>query len=146
MAGVERNATVTWQGSLSEGSGTITGSTSGTVRNLDVSWAARTGDHGGKTSPEELIAAAHASCFSMALSVTLEQNGTPPTTLDVSATATFEVEGGPRISGMVLDVTGKVDGVDQATFEQMAQQAGQNCPVSGALKGNVPIEVNAKLG
>lgn len=146
MAGVERNATVTWQGSLFEGGGTITSSTSGQLRNMDVSWAARSGDHGGKTSPEELIAAAHASCFSMALSGALQRNGTPPTSLDVSATATFEVEGGPKIAGMRLDVTGKVDGIDQATFEQMAQEAGENCPVSGALKGNVPIEVNARLG
>ncbi|MFW6074823.1 MAG: OsmC family peroxiredoxin [Chloroflexota bacterium] len=147
MAETARTANVVWNGGLGEGSGRVTGSTSGNLQNVGVSWKARsTGEHGGNTSPEELIAAAQASCFSMALSGALEGNETPPQQLDVEATCTFTVDdSGPKISGMVLNVSGQVDGVDQATFEEMAGQAGQNCPVSAALRGNVDVTVNATL-
>ncbi|CAN5726749.1 OsmC family protein [soil metagenome] len=138
----DRTANVTWQGSLAEGSGVITSVTSGALSNLDVSWPARTEDHGGKTSPEELIAAAHAACFSMGLSHGLSGAGTPPQKLEVSATCTFDP---PKISKMQITVKGQVEGIDQSTFEQAARDAADGCPVSGALKGNVEISVEAEL-
>ena len=138
----DRSASVTWQGSLMDGSGVITSVTSGAISNLDVSWPARTTEHGGKTSPEELIAAAHAACYSMGLSHGLAGAGTPPQQLDVTATCTFDP---PKITKMALTVKGQVDGIDQAAFETAAQAAAEGCPVSGALKGNVEITVSATL-
>ena len=139
----DRTASVTWQGDLASGSGVITNVSSGAISNLDVSWPARTEEHGGKTSPEELIAAAHAACFSMGLSHGLSSAGTPPQQLDVSATCTFDP---PKITKMHITVRGQVDGIDQAAFEQAAREAADGCPVSGALKGNVDITVEAELG
>lgn len=144
MAAV-RNAHVTWKGDLFNGSGTIDESSSGVLSNMPVTWAARAEDPGGKTSPEELIAAAHASCFSMALSAALTGDGHQPTQLDVTASYTFETEGGPHISGVTIDVKGQVDGIDSDGFVQAAQGAGENCPVSQAVKQAVPITVNAVL-
>lgn len=138
----ERTASVTWQGDLASGSGVITNVTSGAFSDLGVSWPSRTEQHGGNTSPEELIAAAHAACFSMGLSHGLAQTGTPPQQLDVSATCTFDP---PRISTMHITVRGQVDGIDQSAFEQAAREAADGCPVSGALKGNVEISVEAEL-
>ena len=138
----KRTANLTWQGGLMDGSGVITSTSSGAFSNLDVSWPARTEEHGGKTSPEELIAAAHAACFAMGLSFGLANAGTPPQQLDVSATCTFEP---PKITTMEISVRGRVEGIDQATFEAAAQEAGENCPVSGALKGNVAVTVSAEL-
>ncbi len=138
----DRSASVTWQGSLMEGSGVINNVTSGAISNLDVSWPARTEEPGGKTSPEELIAAAHAACYAMGLSHGLSGAGTPPQKLDVSATCTFDP---PKITKMAITVTGQVDGIDQAAFEQAAREAADGCPVSGALKGNVEIVVSATL-
>ena len=138
----ERTASVTWQGDLASGSGVITNVSSGAISNLDVSWPARTEEHGGKTSPEELIAAAHAACFSMGLSHGLSSAGTPPQQLDVSATCTFDP---PKITKMHITVRGQVDGIDQSAFEQAAREAADGCPVSGALKGNVDISVEAEL-
>jgi osmotically inducible protein OsmC len=139
----KRNATVTWQGSLMEGSGVINNVTSGAFSNLDVSWASRTSEEGSNTtSPEELIAAAHAACFAMGLSHGLAGAGTPPQSLEVSATCTFAP---PKITTMDIHVKGQVEGIDQAAFEQAAQDAGANCPVSGALKGNVTVNVTAEL-
>jgi osmotically inducible protein OsmC len=137
-----RSANVTWQGGLMDGSGVITSTSSGAFSNLDVSWPARTEESGGKTSPEELIAAAHAACFAMGLSFGLANAGTPPLQLDVSATCTFEP---PKITTMEITVRGRVEGIDQAAFEAAAQAAGENCPVSGALKGNVSVSVTAEL-
>lgn len=145
MAGAQRTASVVWEGDLMSGNGNITGSGSGALSNLGVTWKARTADSDGLTSPEELIAAAHASCFSMALSHALASGGTPATKLEVTATCTFSLDGGPKISQMDLDVRGTVDGLDQAGFETAANGAGEGCPVSGALKGNVPINVTATL-
>ncbi|MEZ4522121.1 MAG: OsmC family peroxiredoxin [Thermomicrobiales bacterium] len=138
----DRSASVTWHGNLSDGSGVITDVTSGAFSNLDVSWPARTEEPGGKTSPEELIAAAHAACFSMGLSHGLSGAGNPPQKLEVTATCTFDP---PKISKMHIKVKGQVDGIDQAAFEQAAKDAADGCPVSGALKGNVEISVEAEL-
>ena len=139
----ERKASVTWYGDLMSGQGTIETVTSGVLGPLEVDWANRAEDAPGKTSPEELIAAAHASCFSMALSNGLAQAGTPPEELDVSATVTFVP--GTGITKSALTVTGTVPGLDEDGFRQAAEQAKENCPVSGALKGNVELELDARL-
>ena len=146
MAKAERRAEVEWQGSLIQGSGKIVGVGSGAIGNLPVTWASRTERSDGKTSPEELLAAAHAACFAMAFSNGLAQAGTTAERLHVNATCTFEqVEGGFKVSTMVLDVSGRVPGLDQASFEKAAQAAGQGCPISNALRNNVAISVNAHL-
>jgi lipoyl-dependent peroxiredoxin len=139
----ERRAEVTWAGDLTKGSGTIESVGSGAFGPLDVSWPARTEDPGGNTSPEELIAAAHAACFSMAFSNALAQGGTPPESLSVSATVTFEP--GTGITKSVLDVQGNVPGIDEGRFRAAAEQAKENCPVSQALKGNVELELTTRL-
>jgi osmotically inducible protein OsmC len=141
-----RTATVTWTGTLAEGSGTVSAGTSELFTDLPVSWASRTEDAGGRTSPEELLAAAHASCFSMALSGALARAGTPPDHLHVSASVTFEKVGDAwAVTSSVLDVVGVVDGLDDAAFDEAARGAGENCPISRALAGNVEISVSAAL-
>ena len=145
MAGAQRTASVVWEGDLMSGNGNITSTGSGAFSNLGVTWKARTADSDGLTSPEELIAAAHASCFSVAPAPAIAQAGNPASKLEVTATCTFSLDNGPKISQMDLDVRGTVDGLDQAGFEQAANGAGEGCPVSGALKGNVPINVKATL-
>ena len=140
----ERRAEVTWNGSLMEGSGTIRSTTSGTLGQLGVSWAARTEDEtGGKTSPEELIAAAHAACFSMALSHGLAQAGSPPQELNTSATVTFQP--GEGITSIALTVEGQVPGIDEEAFLQAAEAARENCPVSKALASVPEITLDARL-
>jgi osmotically inducible protein OsmC len=139
----ERRARVTWQGSLLEGSGRIEEVGSGALGPLDVTWASRAEDPNGRTSPEELIAAAHASCFSMALSHALAGAGTPPERLSVSATVTFVP--GTGITKSVLDVEGSVPGVDEDGFREAAENAKDGCPVSQALKNNVELSVSARL-
>jgi osmotically inducible protein OsmC len=140
-----RTATAVWERDLIHGHGTVRG-TSGGLGELPVSWAARTEAPGGKTSPEELLAAAQASCFCMALSAGLGRMQKPPERLNVSASATFDKVGdGWKVTTMEIDVTGKVPGITAAEFDQAAQAAGQGCPISGALKGNVTITVHAKL-
>lgn len=131
-----------WEGDLFTGSG-VTSFDSGATGPLPVTWKARTEDHGGVTSPEELIAAAHASCFSMAFSNMLAKNDTPPTSLDVEATATFVP--GTGITTMELSVVGVVEGIDADQFAEIAETAKENCPVSKALAGNVEITVSATL-
>src|SRR5215218_7540553 len=123
----ERRAEVTWQGSLMEGAGTIDRVGSGAFGPLDVTWASRTEEPGGKTSPEELIAAAHASCFSMALSHELAGAGTPPERLSTSATVTFVP--GTGITAIALTVAGRVPGLDEAGFRKAAEGAKVNRPV-----------------
>jgi osmotically inducible protein OsmC len=141
----DRRADVTWNGSLIEGSGTITKTTSGAIGEQGVSWAARSEDaHAGMTSPEELIAAAHASCFSMALSSGLAKAGTPPDELSTSATVTFQP--GEGITKIALTVEGTVPGIDDAAFQEAAKTAKENCPVSKALAGVPEISLEAKLG
>lgn len=141
--GIDRRAEVTWRGDLQAGSGRIERVTSGALGGLDVSWAARTEEPNGKTSPEELIAAAHASCFSMQLSSGLAKAGSPPEALRVSATVTFVA--GTGITRSALDVSGKVPGIDEAGFREAADQAKENCPVSMALSGDVVVSVTARL-
>jgi lipoyl-dependent peroxiredoxin len=142
----DRRAEVVWKGDLMSGSGTIVSSGSGALSDLDVNWKARTESSDGSTSPEELIAAAHASCFSMALSHGLAQAGSPAEQLDVNAVVSFEqVEGGWKIAKSALDVSGTVPGMDEAAFKEAAEEAKAGCPVSGALAGNVEITLEARL-
>ncbi len=139
-----RTAEVVWEGSLIEGGGTIESVGSGVLGDLPVTWKARTDEEsGGKTSPEELIAAAHASCLSMALSGALAKAGTPPERLRVGARATFVP--GEGMTTMELDVAGRVPGMDREAFLRAAEDAKEDCPVSQALKGNVDIRLNASL-
>ena len=138
-----KQARVSWKGDLENGTGTIEQVGSGAVGPLPVSWAARTGDEGGMTSPEELIAAAHASCFSMAFSARLAKAGTPADRLEVSARVTFVP--GTGITTSELDVTGVVPGISEEDFVSLAEDAKENCPVSSALKGNVEMNVTARL-
>ncbi len=141
-----RTATVTWNGNLATGSGTVSAGSSELFTDLPVSWAARTEAPQGQTSPEELLAAAHASCFSMALSVGLDRAGTPPDHLHVSATVTFDKVGDSwTVTASQLDVIGVVPGLDDAGFDAAAQAAKDGCPISRALKGNVALSVSAAL-
>jgi len=140
----DRRADVTWTGGLIDGRGTVTQTTSGAIGEQQVSWAARSEDgHSGKTSPEELIAAAHASCFSMALSAGLAKAGNPPEELHTSATVTFQP--GEGITKVALAVDGRVPGIDAAAFEEAAQTAKENCPVSKALASVPEITLEARL-
>jgi osmotically inducible protein OsmC len=142
MAIASRKAQVVWDGTLAGGSGAIA-SGSGALE-LPVTWAARTEQPDGKTSPEELIAAAHASCFAMALALVLGENQTPPERLTVSAACTLdEVDGAPRITTSELTVRARVPSLDVAELGRMVAQAGDLCPVSNALRGNVEITVNS---
>lgn len=131
-----------WEGDLFSGSG-ITTLDSGAAAPMRVTWKARSEEHGGLTSPEELIASAHASCYSMALSNALAKNETPPTSLDVEATATFVP--GEGITSMELSVKGVVEGIGEEKFQELAETAKNGCPVSQALAGNVPISLTAAL-
>jgi lipoyl-dependent peroxiredoxin len=140
----ERTASVTWRGDLMSGSGTIDEVGSGAFGPLDVSWPARTEESsGGKTSPEELIAAAHASCFAMALSHGLAQAGNAPERLQTSAAVTFVP--GTGITKVALSVRGTVPGLDAAGFQAAAEDARQNCPVSQALAAVPEITLDASL-
>jgi osmotically inducible protein OsmC len=144
MAAV-RTATAVWEGDLLKGHGRFKVE-SGALPESAVSWAARTEASGGKTSPEELLAAAHASCFSMALSAGLGRMGKPPERLRVTATCTFDKVGdGWKVTTMALDVKGKVPGLDAAGFAEAAKKAVEGCPISGAIKGNVQISHTAAL-
>jgi osmotically inducible protein OsmC len=140
----DRRADVTWNGGLMDGSGTIRSTTSGALGELPVSWAARSEDKtGGKTSPEELIAAAHAACFSMALSNGLAKAGTPPDELKTSATVTFQP--GEGITKIALTVEGSIPGIDEGAFREAAEDAKANCPVSQALASVPEITLDARL-
>lgn len=140
-----RRAEVAWSGDLSTGSGTVSAISSGAFSDLPVSWAART-ETPDKTSPEELVAAAHASCFAMAFSGALGRAGTPPDRLDVSAEVTFDkLEAGWRVVSSHLTVRGVVPGMSEADFVTAAEGAKDGCPISQALKGNVALSVDAAL-
>lgn len=146
MAGAERQATAQWKGDLKSGSGTVRLDTSKAAPALPVSWEARTENANGKTSPEELIAAALASCFCMALSAGLGGAGHAPEQLDVRATSSFEkTDAGFRLTTMKLVVRGRVPGIDDSAFRAAAEKARTGCPVSNALANNVKIEVDASL-
>jgi lipoyl-dependent peroxiredoxin len=141
-----RTANAVWNGDLVNGSGMITYVSSGVFSRLPISWASRTSAHNGKTSPEELLAAAHAACFSMAFSARLAKNGTPADNLDVKVEVTFDqLESGWKVASSTIKVTGKVPGIDKATFDRLADDAKDNCPISAALKGNVALAVEATL-
>ena len=145
MAAIRR-ADVVWEGDLIKGKGTVSASTSKVFTDLPVTWASRTEAADGRTSPEELVAAAHASCFAMAFSFGLANAGTPPQRLDVSATVTFDRVGdGFKVVSSALTVKGKVPGLDAAGFAKAAEDAKENCPISVALKGNVALSVQASL-
>ena len=138
----KRTAAVSWQGGLFDGAGVIDSTGSGALAELPITWAARAESSDGKTSPEELIAAAHASCFAMAFSLLLAEGGTPPKRLDVRAGVTFIP--GTGITRSELEVEGVVPGLSEAAFLAKAEQAKANCPVSQALKG-LEITLSAVL-
>ena len=145
MPTATREAEIVWKGPLASGTGTVS-SGSGALGALPVTWASRTERPDGKTSPEELIAAAHASCFAMALSLVLGENHTPPERLVVSAACTLdEVDGAPKVTRSELSVRARVRGIEAADFEQQIQGASELCPVSNALRGNVEISVHGEL-
>lgn len=141
-----RTATVTWAGSLAEGSGTVSAGSSGLFTDLPVSWASRTESPDGRTSPEELLAAAHASCFAMALSAGLARGGTPPEHMHVSATVTFEKVGEAwTVTRSQLEVVGTVPGLDEAGFDAAARAAKEGCPISRALASSVEVIIGSTL-
>ncbi len=139
----DRTATVRWEGDLFEGAGTASFVSSGLVTDAAVSWPSRAEEANGKTSPEELLAAAHASCFSMALSKQLADRGAVGT-LETSATVTFIP--GTGITTSALTVVATADGLDDATLSEAAGAAKEGCPVSKALAGNVEITLEARVG
>ena len=140
-----RQAEIVWDGALASGTGTLS-SGSGALSQLPVTWASRTERPDGKTSPEELIAAAHASCFAMALALMLGENHTPPERLSISAACTLdEVDGAPRITTVELTIHARVTELEQASFEQTVERAADLCPVSNALRGNVEISLRSEL-
>ncbi len=139
----ERTMSTTWRGNLTEGSGTIHPAGSGAFGALDVTWASRAEEPNGKTSPEELIAAAHSACFSMALSAGLAKNGTPAEQLDTSATLTFVP--GEGIVKVALSVRGSVPGIEEGAFVAAAEAAKLGCPVSKALAAVPEITLDAAL-
>src|SRR3954447_20329524 len=139
----DRKAEVVWRGSLMDGSGEIVSTTTGAIGTQPVTWKARAEDAGGQTSPEELIAAAHAACFSMALSNGLAQAGNAPDQLETSATVTFQP--GEGITKIALTVRGTVPGIDADAFREAAEGAKENCPVSQALAGGPEITLDASL-
>jgi len=141
----KRRAEAAWTGSLFEGNGNVSVGSNAFAR-LPITWAARTGQVDGATSPEELLAAAQASCFSMALSLVLAEAGTPPEQLTVSATCALEQRhDGFKVTSLDLDVSGLVSGSNPHRFQEAVQQAADLCPVSNALKGNVDISWRARL-
>lgn len=141
----KRTAHALWEHDLVSGHGSVRGE-SGAIPSLDVSWASRTEAPGGKTSPEELLAAAHAACFAMAFAATLARNQKPPERLSVSATCTFEkVAESWKVTTMDLDITGKVPGVDNLRFQDLARTAEKGCPISNAIRGNVEVRLSARL-
>lgn len=145
MAIAERTGSVVWEGSLARGSGTLS-SGSGAFTKLPVTWAARTEAPEGKTSPEELIASAHATCFTMALALVLGEAGTPPQRIASEARCVLEeVDGAPRITAVALSVRGRVEGLDRSRFQEAVGRAEALCPVSNALRGNLAISVEASL-
>jgi lipoyl-dependent peroxiredoxin len=142
----QRRGEASWSGNLMEGSGTVALASSGAADELPVTWASRAESAGGKTSPEELIAAAHAGCYAMFLSNVLAQQGHEPERLQVTAVSSFEkVADGFRLTRMALEVRGSVPGIGGPAFEEAAQEAKVGCPVSNALKNNVEITLKASL-
>lgn len=145
MAAV-RTATATWQGPLATGDGSVTAGTSGLFTDLPISWASRTEQPDGRTSPEELLAAAHAACFAMAFSADLGRAGYTPDELHVEAEVTFDkLEGGWTVTKSALTVLGHVPGISAEEFDRVAEGTKDGCPISRALAGNVAMTVDATL-
>ena len=145
MALSKDKANAVWEGSVTEGAGRVTVA-SAAFPEQPITLKRRTEGGSGTTSPEELIAAAHAACYSMALAAALSRNETPPERLEVSAEVSLDrVEGGLKITSVELSVRGTVAGVDGAAFQELARTAEQNCPVSNALRGGVEIRLQAEL-
>jgi osmotically inducible protein OsmC len=146
MATAERRAEADWEGNLLEGSGRLE-LTSSESATLPVTWASRVESPDGRTSPEELVAGAHASCYAMAFSHALAQAGTPPERLHVSAVVSLNPKegGGVEVTDSALNVRGVVPGLDQAAFQAAAEDAEKGCPISNAIRGNVAISVSATL-
>jgi osmotically inducible protein OsmC len=142
---IERSAHTTWEGDLRGGSGRFDVG-SGAITGQEVTFASRFEQPGGKTSPEELIAAAHATCFSMALAGGLARAGHTPTRLKTDAVCTLEqTDAGFRITSMQLSVRGEVDGLDEDAFRAAAQEAEEGCPVTNALSDSIEISLEASL-
>ena len=144
MATAQRRADVVWNGDLMKGSGTFDLASSGAWTEAPVSFATRAENPNGQTSPEELIAAAHASCYAMALSNTLAEKGNAPEQLDISANCILDI-GSLKVTTVELTVRGNVPGLDEEGFRSVAEEAEKTCPVSNALRGNVDIQLNASL-
>jgi osmotically inducible protein OsmC len=146
MSMADRQAHTVWEGSLFKGKGELEFASSGIGR-FPVTWASRVEAPDGRTSPEELLAAAHAACYSMALSNTLAEAGNPPERLHVVATVSLDPRqgGGVEVTRSALEVTGTVSGLDQAGFQEAAEKAEKGCPISNAIRGNVAVTVNATL-
>jgi len=143
---VRRSANATWRGDLFDGRGTVSSATSSRFNDLPITWKARTAEPEGLTSPEELLAAAHAACFSMALSNNLAKAGFTADQLDVNSTITFDkLDAGWTVVSSKLTVHGRVPGADQGAFQEAAEAAKDGCPISRALKGNVELSVEATL-
>lgn len=144
MADIQRHATGTWSGDLKNGKGTAS-TESGALSNAPITFPSRF-EHGEGSNPEELIAAAHAACFSMALSLGLSQQGHPPEAIETRATITLRSDGGFKITGVHLETEGRVPGIDAETFRAAAEQAKENCPVSVLLKpGLEQLTLDARL-
>ncbi len=145
MALAERTAQVGWNGTLADGEGTVQGG-GGAVSDLPLDWASRSETAEGTTSPEELLAAAHASCYAMALTLLLSRQGTRAEHLDVKAKCSLEERGDwYTVTAMDLAVVGTVPGIDPAAFETAAREADEHCPISNALRDNVEIRLSATL-
>ncbi len=141
-----RQARAVWNGDLAKGSGEVSAVSSGKFSALGISWGARTESPQGKTSPEELLAAAHASCFAMALSAGLAKAGSPPRKLEVTSTVTFDKVGEDwTVVSSELEVKGEVPGIDAGAFAKAAEGAKDGCPISRALKNNVKLSVRPTL-
>lgn len=141
--GISRHATAHWEGDLKSGKGQLSTPQSGLLENTRYGFNSRFGEEKG-TNPEELIAAAHAGCFTMALSAKLTEAGHPPAALDTRAEVDLSMEGGPSLSQIRLKVSAQVPGIDAAKFQAIAEDAKANCPVSKALSA-VPVSLEATL-
>jgi lipoyl-dependent peroxiredoxin len=142
----DRTATATWNGTLTEGSGSVSLVSSGIVDSAPITWHARTEASDGQTSPEELLAGAHAACFAMAFTNTLVKAGHQPRGVEVTATATFaQRDGAFTVTTMRLQARASIDGIDDATFQELAETAKTACPISRAIAGNVDVSLEATL-
>jgi lipoyl-dependent peroxiredoxin len=146
MAMADRRADAEWQGPLPSGKGELTFTSSG-VGSYPVTWASRVEKSDGRTSPEELLAAAHASCYAMAFSAALGREASPPEHLHVQAVVSLNKKegGGVEVTDSALEVRGKVPGIDQARFQELAEKGEEGCPISNSIRGNVNITVKATL-